>query len=305
MSKKDGFYERKKGFEGMDGVIIVEGETLIRLQKYLLNMLKDIAQVCEANHIFYTLSGGSILGTVRHQGFIPWDDDIDLNMPRADFEKLKTVFEEQLGDRYELVCPEKSSGHGLSVSQIKRKGTVYRSYNELSQESPGICIDIFILENTYDNALARKLHGILCLASGYILTCRKTFEDLPYLKKYLDQNEGLSKEFNKKAKLGRIVSWIKLDSCARFTKKVYSLCGNNNSKHVSIPSGRKHYFGEMYLREDMCQSIWMKFEDMDVRIPKGYKTYLTIMYGDTYMELPPVEKREHHPLMELDFGEDK
>ena len=65
-----------------------------------------------------------------------------------------------LGDRYELLTPEQTRQHGLSMSQIKKKGTVYRSYNELSKEDPGISIDLFVIENTYDKPLQRNLHGL-------------------------------------------------------------------------------------------------------------------------------------------------
>ena len=88
-----------------------------------LDMLRALAAFCDENGLRYFLSGGTLLGAIRHQGFIPWDDDIDLMMPRKDFEKLKTVFEAELGERFTLCAPELGRGHGMTVCQIKRRGT--------------------------------------------------------------------------------------------------------------------------------------------------------------------------------------
>ena len=305
LGSKDGFSKHKKAFEGLEGVTNLEGDALLHLQKVLFEMLKDISNVCEKNGIYFILGGGSALGAVRHHGFIPWDDDIDINMPRLDFEKFKKIFDDELGDKYVLCTPDKTSGHGMSATQIMKKGTEYRSFNELSKKNPGICIDIFVMENTFNNAILRNIHGIACLGAGYMLTCRKSYEDLPYLKKYMEQSEDLKNMFEKKAKLGRLIRWIPLNNMSKITDRIYSLCKNNDSKYVTIPSGMKHYFGEMYYRKDMCNSVFSQFDSLEVRIPKDYNSYLTRLYGDTYMEVPPEGKRVQHPIMVLDFGENK
>ena len=83
----------------------VKGEERLQLQKTLLCILKDIHEVCVNNSITYFLVGGTALGAVRHKGFIPWDDDIDISMLREDWEKFKKVFPIQMGEKYELEGP--------------------------------------------------------------------------------------------------------------------------------------------------------------------------------------------------------
>ncbi|MBR1909871.1 MAG: LicD family protein, partial [Lachnospiraceae bacterium] len=145
----------KVGFRGAPGTFELNDEQLKALQAELLRMLKDFIAVFEQEGIFYTLSGGSVLGSIRHKGFIPWDDDIDINMPRKDFEKLKSVFDRTLGDKYVLCAPEIGEGYGMSHVQIKKRNTVYKAFNELKMKHTGVFIDIFVLENTYDTAIMR------------------------------------------------------------------------------------------------------------------------------------------------------
>ena len=84
----------------IEGCVTLDEEQLKQLQSTLLSMLKDINSVMEENGIACSLGGGSVLGAVRHNGFIPWDDDIDINIPRSEFERFLPLFEERFGDRY-------------------------------------------------------------------------------------------------------------------------------------------------------------------------------------------------------------
>ena len=294
----------KNGFNNSEGVIFLSGDEIEHTKDVLRMMLKDFNKMARAFDINYSLGGGSALGAIRHGGIIPWDDDIDINISRKDFNKLMQVFDMYKGDKYQLYAPELGEGHGLGCAQIKLKGTVYRSFNELSKkaEDSGVCIDLFVIENTFNNPVLRKLHGYICLGFGYFLTCRKTYQDMRYIKKYVDKSSDAYKMFKKKAIIGSFLRWVSLDKLAKFTVKIYALCKNNNSKYVTVPTGRKHYFGEMYKREILCDTTDAEFDGIKAKVSANSDEYLTQLYGDDYMAIPDSVKIEQHPLMELDFG---
>ena len=291
----------KTGFS-RDDLVTLDDEKLHRMQQTTLGILKDFVDVADRYHLNYCMGGGSCLGAVRHHGFIPWDDDVDINIPRRDYKRLMEVFDRELGERYCLNTPEKTHDHGQSNATITKKGTVYRSYNELSKENPGIGIDLFVIENTYDNPVLRKLQGIFSLVAGYILTCRKTTHDMPFLEPYLKDAPEVAAAFRKKDRFGRFFRWMSLDKVTRMTARQYGICRNDRSKYVTVPSGRKHFFGEMYPREVLCETVRLPFEDIEVRVARDYDTYMRGLYGDDYMVIPPEGKHEQHAIMELDFG---
>ncbi|MCR4897490.1 MAG: LicD family protein, partial [Lachnospiraceae bacterium] len=111
------------------------------------------------------------------------------------------------------------------------------------------------------------------------------------------------KAFSKKARVGKLVSFLNLDKLAKSTVRVYAMCKNSGSKYVTVPSGRRHFFGELCERKELLETAEAPFESLTVRIPAGYDGYMRRLYGATYMQLPPESDREHHPVMELDFGD--
>ncbi|MCR5148724.1 MAG: LicD family protein [Eubacterium sp.] len=293
----------KKGFDSNDKVIKLHDDGLKKMQSILLMMLKDFDAIARKYNIEYTLSGGSVIGALRHGGFIPWDDDIDINVTRKNYEKLKKVFKNYKGSKYKLYVPEECPGHGMSLPQIKLNGTIYKSFIEISKEDEdcGICLDIFVIENTYNNPVLRSIHGVGAYAFGYLLTCIKTYHDIEYLKPYLTDKEA-AKAFKKKARIGRLFRFISLDTAVRWTVKWFAKCKDDSSKYVTIPSGRGHFFKEMCERDEIAYPTEIKFAGMDTFVATGADAYMKRLYGENYMTPPPPEKREQHPIMALDFG---
>lgn len=280
--------------------IVVEGETLKKCQSILLGIAEDFISMCEREGIFCQLSGGSALGAVREGGFIPWDDDMDLNVKSRDFERLSGLLTKYYGDKYTFV-DYRLSGYNIVAGKIVLNNSVYCERETAGTPYKGFYIDIFQIENVPDNALLRKLHGILCMITGGLLSCRNFYAKRRMYREIAKANPQAKRVFNTKIFIGWCVSFMTASTWARLTRKVYALCRNEHSEFVSIPSGRRHYFGEMYKRSGMMETQAFTFEGHRWQVAKDYDSYFKALYGADYMTPPPPEKREHHIIFELKF----
>ncbi len=272
---------------------------LKQLQKTILEIADDINFVCQKYHLNYNLGGGSALGAVRHHGFIPWDDDFDINMLRKDYEKFSTVFLKEFGDKYWLHTPEKTKNYGLGFARVRKKGTIYRAREDMENEEAGVYIDIFIIENTYNFVPLRYLHGFLSYVFGFLLSCRNFYKNKDFYLDMVKEDKELSKTFKFKVNIGRLLSWISLDTMTHAWNKVNAMCKNNKSRYVTVPTGRNHFFKEMYERDKFCKTILFDFEKKyKFPVAKDYDGYLKNMYGN-YMELPSKNDIEAHIFVDL------
>lgn len=136
-------------------------KTLKHLQDVYLMMLKDFIKVCDENQIEYYLDGGSALGAVRHQGFIPWDDDIDIILFRDEYNRLIEILEKLPQDKYELLSSENKKCYCRLHSQWNLKGTKTEAYYDMNTDfTLGICLDIFVLDNIPNDGLRKKIFSI-------------------------------------------------------------------------------------------------------------------------------------------------
>ena len=126
----------------------MEQELLRKVQLTLLEIAVEIKRVCEENDIRYFLSDGTFLGAVRHQGFIPWDDDMDMGMLRADYEKFCRVAPKALKPEYCLESWNTDAGYGLPFAKVMKRNTVYlESKKTTKMREKGFYIDIFPFDN--------------------------------------------------------------------------------------------------------------------------------------------------------------
>ncbi len=294
--------------------IELSDEQLHQLQDTLYGILRDIISFCEKYKIRYELGGGSVLGAVRHGGIIPWDDDIDLNMPRKDYEKFRHLFPRKMGEKYWIHTPEETDNLALLFSRVRLKGTSVKTREDYYTDECGAFIDIFIIENTFNNPVLRKIHGYGSLAFGLLLSCRKFFRDRKMMMRLCrpdklnkGKNQGFQNErkymkrvrriFITKILLGAPLAILPINFWTRIANKWNGICRNEKSEYVTTPCGRKHFFGELYRREELVETTEKEFGGIRANIPKEYDRYLTKLYGD-YMKIPEDAAQEKHLVYE-------
>ena len=277
------------------GCVKITEEQHLELQQKLLLMLDDIDEVMRANNIRYSLGGGSVLGAYRHKGFIPWDDDIDINIQREEFSRFIPLFREKYGDRYWIHIPGETKGYALLFPQIRLKGTSVRTRDDFSNDECGLCIDMFFIENTYDNPFLRLIHETGCQYWGFAVSCRKFFRDRKPLKEFAlsTGSSSLIRTVNIKTFIGRLYSARSLDKMVAKADRWNGRCKDTNSRYVTVPAGRKHFRGELRRRGILEPGDELMFEGRSIPCPGSVTEYLSQLYGD-YLNIPDEAHREAH-----------
>lgn len=251
---------------------------LAKVQQIELDMLQIIHKLFEDNNLTYYAVGGTLLGAVRHEGFIPWDDDIDLAMPRPDYEKFVNTVSKLLPHNLTL----KKNPLNLDILQVVNTDTLI----QLGTQIQGIFIDIFPIDGVPDSANSRKWFGNKVLIRRML--CKISVLDI------LEQRdrgtlENLITSFSNVLKLNKIIN---TENQLKKLDNLVQRYSYNDSNYVGVVLGRYRN------REFMDKEIWgvpqkIKFESIEINAPSKYKSYLSNIYGD-YMVLPPKEKRVAH-----------
>lgn len=281
--------------------VTLSTEQVKEVQSIVWSMAQEVIAICEEEQIPYMLDGGSCLGAIRHEGFIPWDDDMDISILRADYERFIEAIERRLSDRYWIHTPEHTHNYGLPMLQLRLKGTIFQGKDDFYGDEFGVPLDIFVIENTFNNPLGRWLHGFACNFVGFLQVCKKTNSFYPYMSQLVGESREGMKSLKLRSAIGKCLFWWSLDDVSHLTMRIYSLCKNDKSKYVSFPSGRKHFFGELNPRDMLIPPSEAAFEGRTVKVPNRPHEYLNSLFGDDYMVVPEESEREHHVLVRLEL----
>ena len=256
------------------------------MRRIQLDMLDALTSFCDAHGLTYYLSGGTLLGAVRHKGYIPWDDDIDVNMPRPDYERLKALSGCRLNDHLEIASPEGPIEHSTSFPRVCDTRYVLLSHAK-DGKSPyytNLFIDIFPIEGLPTNLKRVRLHYYRTKA---MITMRK----LAYFKGPLSGKPGFFKAARYVAR-----PFARLFGYRFWNRRLLKLAKKykyDECAYVGVVSGYVHTMEEYIEREGYGTPTKVEFEGKTYNAPANTDKYLSNLYGD-YMKLPPAEEQVAH-----------
>ena len=242
------------------------------LKEIMLAILKDVAAFCEENNLRYFLGYGTALGAVRHHGFIPWDDDVDIIMPRPDYEKFISSYNKD-NRIYKVYSFPNDDNFLLPFAKVADERTDLMEFM-YENEGVGVYIDIFPLDGMKDWNQVRKVKWL-----NRFLNTKKAV---------LGQNRTIGK--NIVIAIGKMV--LVPFSTKSIVKKIISISkelpfdGSPVINMICSTSSERENF-ECHVFSDY---VYMPFEDTKLRVPIDYKQYLKQCYGD-FMQLPPEKER--------------
>ena len=273
-------------FWGHAYIMEIDATTLQRLQMVELEILTEIDRICRKNKINYSLTGGTLLGAVRHGGFIPWDDDADISMLRCEYQKFQKACQMDLDEkRFYFQDIDNTAGYRWGYGKIRRKGTVFlREKQECMPYEQGVWVDVFPRDGIPDKRISRAVHKFCCFAVRKIMWAP--------IGKRVTKNKCEKTAY-------KILSIIPESLMKKTYKKLVEASNGNKRTELvrtltfPLPNHLKGYQRSWYTAYEQ-----IGFEGREFMVESSYKEWLVAEFGD-YMELPPVEKRKVHPATQL------
>lgn len=278
-----------------------EKTVLNKLHEVQMEILNDFAYVCQKNKLSFFGIYGTAIGAVRHKGFVPWDDDIDVGMLREDYELFLKIIDKEMGDKYQLMTPLRNKEYACTVTHLQRRGTRFVPVHMKDLKCKlGINIDIFPFDVVAPTRKGQFLQNLGTLFWGKLLFLKGTSEPLiPF--------EGLAgkvmsvvcKGIHELLTIFRIkTSWLykNYEKCAR----KYNESGG---KYISS----FEYGGcikDKVLKSGIFPIKEVEFENGKIPLPNNNDEFLKKVYGD-YMKIPQKEKQINHCPYVLQFEGEK
>jgi lipopolysaccharide cholinephosphotransferase len=263
----------------MSEEVTLSKEQLRQLQLNELELIVEVDRICRKNHIKYSLDGGTLLGAIRHKGFIPWDDDADVIFTRHEYAKFYRACKKDLKkDQFFLQEYRTDPYYRWGYAKMRHKETDYvRKGQEHMRYRTGVCIDVFVVDNVPDNIVLRQMNYYLneCLRKVLYSEVGQFEAPNPILRGWYRILHKIPRN---------LVFSIRNTVAAIHNRKPTEL-----KSHLLFPYPKKTCKYGMPA-DSFDEYIDVEFEGMTFKGLKNYDRYLKLLYGD-YMELPPEEKR--------------
>lgn len=275
------FDEMGKGTDKMSKKVSLSPKELRNLQLIELEMLVEVDRICRKYKIEYSLDGGTLLGAVRHKGFIPWDDDADVIFSRHEYARFYKICRKELDtERFFLQDYRTDENYRWGYAKLRRKGTeLIRCGQEHMRYRTGVYIDIFVVDHVPDGWMSRRLYygANFCIRKILYSELGMKAAESAWMRMFY-----------------RILYKLPKNSMFHIRNCLAARCNRKETELVShllyqYPSRETKYGMPAKCFMHYCD---MEFEGMQFRAFEDYDRYLTLLYHD-YMTLPPVEKRNH------------
>ena len=269
---------------------LMDDITLKKLHEVEIEILDEIVRICNENNLDYFLIGGTLLGAVRHKGFIPWDDDLDIAMPRQDYEKFLQLAKTELNSIYMIDNKNYNKDYYLNFTKIRKKNTIFEQDFQINYNAPkGNWVDIFPLDKW------KKENGIL---QNLKVRFIKMLRSIAHYKSGIILG-------NNKVKLKKIIGFLFKPIPTYYIMNIAdNLMKSNmkkNTKYFINISSQYDFKKQTILKEKFFPVKELEFEGNLYKVPGDYEYWLERIYGD-YMKLPPVEDRITHNPARLNFN---
>ena len=259
-------------------------------QQYILHVLQEVIRVLDELNIPYYMQGGTMLGAIRHKGFIPWDDDVDLGIPREDYQRLLELVADRLPENLQLRTYDDESDHHYYFARIVDTRYQIRRMGSLEERLENVWVDLFPLDGMPNGAVKRQWHKLrlLVVRLKYHLSC---FEKVNIKRPGRPLVERM---IIKLAMWTRVGKWFntrkQLDKMDALLKK-YPLASSDWV--VNFMGQTSYRFNEMFRKEVYGKKTLYPFESLRLVGPEQYDAYLKSLYGD-YMTPPRESDRNAH-----------
>lgn len=263
----------------------ISEEELKQIQEIQIELIQEVDRICKKCHIHYNMVGGTMLGAIRHQGHIPWDDDADIGFLRKEYEKFRNACRSELDtERFYIQDFRDTEGYRWGYAKLRRKGTQFIRLNqEFMPYEQGIFIDLMPFDPVPDGEIQRKLHFFQCFLYRKLFWSKVgKHQDKNLLFRVLYFSLSLIPEKIIKASFSCFIS--------RHQNQKTDLV-----RILTFPTP-KHCYG--YRKEWYTKLAFYPFGRLNLPGAKDYDGYLKCKYGN-YIDLPPVEKRKVHPVSKL------
>ena len=263
----------------------ISEEELRQIQVIQQDLIREVVRICKKCNIHFNMVGGTMLGAIRHKGYIPWDDDADIGFLRTEYEKFRKACKTELNhEKYYIQDLRDTEGYRWGYGKFRRKDTEFIRLNqEFMPYEQGISIDLMPFDNVPDGWLSKRIHFSRCFL---------------YRKLFWSEVGSRTEENPWKRIAYKIMRRIPMKRIIRSYQRFIDSGQRKKTRLVRIltfptPKGIYGYEREWYTRLSKY-----RFGDMSLPGARDFDGYLRIKYGN-YMELPPEEKRKIHPISKL------